>query len=196
MKYKVITFLFAIIPGVIYGVLIKPINDTVAASAFSTTGEAMPTPAIAPKVKTKAFREITFTDGEFDGKEVVMTDAEWKRILSPAEFDIMRQQGTEAPYSGVLTDNHKHGTYYCAACGLAVFSSDAKFESGTGWPSFFKPLYKKNLIEKVDRSLAEERTEVECARCHAHLGHLFDDGPQPTGLRYCMNSVALRFVGK
>jgi peptide-methionine (R)-S-oxide reductase len=190
MKYKVITLSLAIIIGVICAVVIKPAADSVAA-ANGFACEPVPTP-----VKTKAFREVTYTDGEFGGKEIVMTDAEWKRILSPAEFEIMRQQGTELPYTGALTNNHEHGIYYCAACGLAVFSSDAKFESGTGWPSFFKPLYKKNLIEKEDRNIEEVRTEVECARCHAHLGHVFDDGPQPTGLRYCMNSVALRFVKK
>ena len=144
MRYKVITLSFAIITGVICAVAIKPAAEPVAAAVDSFASEPVPTPA-----KTKAFREITYTDGEFDGKEIVMTDAEWKRILSPAEFEIMRQQGTELPYTGELTNNHQHGTYYCAACGLAVFSSDAKFESGTGWPSFFKPLYKKNLIEKV-----------------------------------------------
>ncbi len=135
----------------------------------------------------------TLTDGEFDGKEIVKTDAEWKKELPADAYNVLREQGTERPYSGKLTNNHKHGTYYCAACGLAIFSSEAKFESGTGWPSFFQPIFKKNVIEKEDRSLGEVRTEVECARCHSHLGHVFDDGPEPTGLRYCMNSVAMKF---
>ncbi|MEQ1605105.1 MAG: peptide-methionine (R)-S-oxide reductase MsrB [Pyrinomonadaceae bacterium] len=141
----------------------------------------------------KAVSDLTFTDGEYDGQAITKTDAEWKKLLAPAAFKVMRAEGTEAPYSGVLLKNHKNGIYYCAACRLALFRSDAKFESGTGWPSFFQPIYKKNVTEKVDRSLGEERTEVECSRCGAHLGHVFDDGPKPTGLRYCMNSVALTF---
>jgi peptide-methionine (R)-S-oxide reductase len=149
-----------------------------------------PTPA---KKADGSTRTVELTDGEFDGKEITKTDEEWKKELTAEEYNVMREEGTERPYSGALTKNHKHGTYYCAACGLALFKSTAKFESGTGWPSFFQPIFKKNVVEKVDNSLGEVRTEVECARCHAHLGHVFDDGPQPTGLRYCMNSVSLKF---
>lgn len=151
---------------------------------------AVPTPAAKPLKQ----REIVFLD-TWDGTKLAKTDAEWKKELSPVEFYILREQGTERAYTGELTDNKRDGTYYCAACGLALFSSKHKYDSETGWPSFYKPLNKTNVGETEDKSIPEEvRTEVHCNRCGGHLGHVFDDGPEPTGLRYCINSVSLRFV--
>lgn len=127
-------------------------------------------------------------------KKIVKTDAEWKRILTPEQYNITRQKGTEAPYSSPLNKVHENGVFECVCCELALFSSKTKFESRTGWPSFWAPIQKQNVREEVDNSLGETRTEVLCARCDAHLGHVFDDGPKPTGLRYCMNGVALKFI--
>lgn len=187
MRYRQVAFISALIAITALGVFFGP-----SSAASSHTAAALPTP---PKqtTKTMTVRELTYTEGEFDGTEISKTDEEWKKLLSPAAYNVLREEGTEQAYTGAMTKNHRHGTYYCAACGLALFHSDAKFESGTGWPSFFQPLFKKNVIEKEDRSLGDVRTKVECARCHSHLGHVFDDGPQPTGLRYCMNSIALSF---
>lgn len=127
-------------------------------------------------------------------KKVVKTDAEWKRILTPSQYEVARKGGTEAAYSSPLNNIKKKGVFACVCCDLPLFDSKTKFESDTGWPSFYAPINKINVSEKVDKTLAETRTEVLCARCDAHLGHVFDDGPKPTGLRYCMNGVAMKFI--
>jgi len=128
--------------------------------------------------------------------KIMKTDAEWKKELSPKAYNVLRQAGTEAPYTGALWNNHEHGIYKCAGCGLELFSSDAKFESGTGWPSFYQPIRANAVEEHEDGTLGMTRTEVLCPRCGGHLGHVFDDGPKPTGLRFCMNSAAMTFDKK
>ncbi|GFO58459.1 hypothetical protein GMST_07840 [Geomonas silvestris] len=126
--------------------------------------------------------------------EVVKTKEEWKKILSPEQYHVLREKGTERPFSNKYVNNHEHGVYRCAGCGLDLYRSEDKFESGTGWPSFTRPIAPENVKTETDRSFFSTRTEVLCRRCGGHLGHVFDDGPKPTGLRYCMNSAALSFV--
>jgi peptide-methionine (R)-S-oxide reductase len=127
-------------------------------------------------------------------EKVVKSDEEWKKLLTPEQYNVLRHEGTERAFTSPLNSIHEKGTFVCAACGLVLFSSDQKFDSGTGWPSFWAPIDPTHITTNVDRSLFDIRTEVKCARCGGHLGHVFPDGPKPTGLRYCMNGVAMKFV--
>jgi methionine-R-sulfoxide reductase len=134
--------------------------------------------------------------GPVDSSRVERTDAEWRQLLSPEQFAIARGKGTERAYCGTLLDNKREGIYVCVCCRLPLFASGAKFDSGTGWPSFFQPVAEENVVTASDNSYGMRRVEILCARCDCHLGHVFDDGPRPTGLRFCVNSESLVFVDK
>jgi peptide-methionine (R)-S-oxide reductase len=126
-------------------------------------------------------------------KSVEKTEDEWRKELSPEQYHVLREAGTERAFTGAYWDNHEEGVYYCAACGLELFNSDTKFDSGSGWPSFHSPASDESVVEIADTTHGMVRIEVRCNRCGSHLGHVFNDGPRPTGLRYCMNSAALKF---
>lgn len=161
-------------------------------------------------VSTYAFAEVTSNASQVsvvrfsdEGKPLgrvtldkVNKDAEWKKTLSPLAYDVTRRQGTERAFSQRGYDRHEPGLYRCVCCDNALFDASTKYDSGTGWPSFWQPIAPENIRNIVDRTFGMARTEVRCALCEAHLGHVFDDGPKPTGLRYCMNTVALRFIAK
>ena len=134
------------------------------------------------------------TATEAPKQKVHKTEAEWRELLTPEQFHVMRQKGTERAFSGALVDNHDDGMYHCGACNAPLFTSDKKFDSGCGWPSFMLPADSKNVVEHEDRTFGMRRVEVTCAQCGGHLGHVFPDGPRPTGLRYCINSASLTFT--
>jgi len=146
--------------------------------------------------KPSKAKGAAMTDKATADDKVTKSEAEWRKQLTPEQFTICRKAGTEQAFTGKLWDEHREGKYFCVACGQQLFESATKFNSGTGWPSFWQPAKQGAVEEKVDKSHGSVRTEIRCSKCGSHLGHVFDDGPKPTGLRYCMNSAALKFEPK
>ncbi len=168
----------------------------IAAAGYKSRAATLSGPAQSQEVSIENFSPAGKSTGITRVPKIVKTDAEWRAQLSPLAFKVARQEGTEAPFSGEYAGNHADGIYHCVCCDTALYDSKTKYESGTGWPSFWQPISAVNVVKSADSSLGMQRDAISCRRCDAHLGHVFDDGPRPTGLRYCMNSVSLRFAAR
>lgn len=187
IKNKLMIILIAVSVLAVAGFLISNGQESLTASKRTTAEQ-------------DSIKKVSTIQNKNDGtnmeKKIIKSDEEWKKELTPEEYYVLREKGTERAFTGEFYENHEDGTYLCAACGNELFSSDTKYESGSGWPSYWAPLSEDNVEIETDRSHGMIRSEVKCSRCGSHLGHVFDDGPNPTGKRYCINSISLDFKKK